>query len=109
MSVESRSAYMAKMEGSRFAPYRDLLLLAKLLAMIGWARDERVRTAIGFEYSCAVAEGAPDRPPTPLAAFGPRGEARTGAIPGAAQAAAGARAPRRSPRPGLVCWCLGPG
>ena len=45
MSVEARSAYMAKMEGSRFAPYRDLLLLAKLLAMIGWARDERVRTA----------------------------------------------------------------
>ena len=31
------------MERSRFAPYRDLLLLAKTLAMIGWARDERVR------------------------------------------------------------------
>src|SRR5204863_9335196 len=49
LGVEARSEYMAKMEGSRFSVYRDLLLLAKLLAMIGWARDERVRTAIGFE------------------------------------------------------------
>src|SRR4051794_30121636 len=74
MSVEARSAYMAKMEGSRFAPYRDLLLLAKLLAMIGWARDERVRTAIGFEYSCAVAEGAPDPPATSLGDLEPQGD-----------------------------------
>jgi hypothetical protein len=59
LSVEARSEYMAKMEGSRFAVYRDLLLLAKLLAMIGWARDERVRTAVGFEARCAVAEGEP--------------------------------------------------
>jgi choline dehydrogenase-like flavoprotein len=59
MSVEARSAYMAKMEASRFSIYRDLLLLAKLLAMIGWARDARVREAVGFEARCAVAEGAP--------------------------------------------------
>jgi choline dehydrogenase-like flavoprotein len=74
MSVEARSEYMARMEGSRFALYRDLLLLAKLLAMIGWARDERVRTAIGFEYSCAVAEGAPEPPSTRLGDLEPRGE-----------------------------------
>jgi choline dehydrogenase-like flavoprotein len=59
MSVEARSAYLGKMEGSRFSLYRDLLLLAKLLAMIGWARDERVRSVVGFEASCAVAEGTP--------------------------------------------------
>jgi choline dehydrogenase-like flavoprotein len=74
LSVEARSEYMAKMEGSRFALYRDLLLLAKLLAMIGWARDERVRGAIGFEYSCAVAEGAPEPPATSLGDLEPRGE-----------------------------------
>ena len=71
---------MAKMESSRFALYRDLLLLAKLLAMIGWARDERVRSAIGFEYSCAVAEGAPragaHRPRRPRAAGRGRGVRR---------------------------------
>jgi choline dehydrogenase-like flavoprotein len=65
---------MEKMEGSRFALYRDLLLLAKLLAMIGWARAERVRGAIGFEYSCAVAEGTPEPPVTSLGDLEPRGE-----------------------------------
>jgi choline dehydrogenase-like flavoprotein len=74
MSVEARSEYMAKMERSRFALYRDLLLLAKLLAMIGWARDERVRTAIGFEYSCAVAPGAPQPPSTALGDLRPDGD-----------------------------------
>jgi choline dehydrogenase-like flavoprotein len=74
LTVEARSEYMAKMEGSRFALYRDLLLLAKLLAMIGWARDERVRNAIGFEYSCSVAEGAPQPPSTNLGDLEPRGE-----------------------------------
>jgi choline dehydrogenase-like flavoprotein len=74
LSVDARAEYLAKMEGSRFAPSRDLLLLAKLLAMIGWARDERVRSAIGFEYACAVAEGAPDPPSTSLGDLEPRGE-----------------------------------
>ena len=74
LSIEARSEYMAKMEGSRFALYRDLLLLAKLLAMIGWARDDRVRRAIGFEYSCAVADGAPQPEPTDLGDLEPRGD-----------------------------------
>jgi choline dehydrogenase-like flavoprotein len=74
LSVEARSEYMAKMEGSRFALYRDLLLLAKLLAMIGWARDERVRRAIGFEYSCAVADGAPQPERTDVGDLEPRGD-----------------------------------
>ena len=59
MSVQARADYMAKMEGSRFSIYRDLLLLAKLLAMVGWARDDRVRRAVGFESRCAVADGGP--------------------------------------------------
>ena len=59
MSVQARADYMAKMEGSRFSIYRDLLLFAKLLAMVGWARDDRVRRAVGFESRCAVADGGP--------------------------------------------------
>ena len=74
MSVDSRSAYMAKMEGSRFALYRDLLLLAKLLSMVGWARDERVRRAVGFEARCAVREGTPKPARTDLGDIEPRGE-----------------------------------
>ena len=74
MGVDARSAYMAKMEGSRFARYRDLLLLAKLLSMVGWARDERVRQAVGFEARCAVREGTPEPAPTELGDIEPRGE-----------------------------------
>jgi choline dehydrogenase-like flavoprotein len=74
ISVDARSAYLAKMEGSRFALYRDLLLLAKLLSMVGWARDERVRRAVGFEASCAVREGTPEPAPTDLGDIEPRGE-----------------------------------
>ncbi len=59
MSLEARSAYLARMEDSRLSLYRDLLLLAKLLAMVGWTRDERVRAAVGFEARCAVADGTP--------------------------------------------------
>jgi choline dehydrogenase-like flavoprotein len=73
MSVEARAQYMAKMEGSRFSLYRDLLLLAKLLAMVGWARDERVRSAVGVESRCAVAEGAPQPTSTGVGDLEPRG------------------------------------
>jgi choline dehydrogenase-like flavoprotein len=73
MSVDARAQYMAKMEGSRFSLYRDLLLLAKLLAMVGWARDDRVRTAVGFEARCAVAEGAPHPSSTGVGDLEPRG------------------------------------
>jgi choline dehydrogenase-like flavoprotein len=73
LSVEARSEYMAKMEGSRFSIYRDLLLLAKLLAMIGWARDERVRSAVGFESRCAVADGSPLPASPGLGDLEPRG------------------------------------
>ena len=64
LSVEAREAYLAKMETSRLSLYRDLLLLAKTLAMMGWARDERVRRAVGTSSRCAVREGAP-RPESP--------------------------------------------
>src|SRR4051794_2071295 len=73
MSLEARSQYMAKMEASRFSVYRDLLLLAKLLATIAWARDERVRKAVGSEARCAVAEGAPAPTVTGLGDLEPRG------------------------------------
>ncbi|MGH2984691.1 MAG: GMC family oxidoreductase N-terminal domain-containing protein [Solirubrobacterales bacterium] len=74
LGVEARSEYLAKLEGSRFAPYRDLLLLGKLLAMIGWARDERVRAVVGYEARCAVREGTPPPSTPPLGDLRPRGE-----------------------------------
>ncbi len=73
MSTDARSEYLARMEGSRFAIYRDLLFLAKLLTMVGWARDERVGAAVGFESRCAVREGTPRPTATHLGDLEPRG------------------------------------
>ncbi len=73
MSVDGRSEYMAKMESSRFPIYRDLLLLAKLLATVGWARDERVRRAVGVESRCAMADGAPQPSSPGVGDLEPRG------------------------------------
>ncbi len=74
MSAESRSEYMEKMERSRFWLYRDLVLLAKLLTMMAWARDERVHEATGFESRCAVREGTPKPASTDLGDLEPRGD-----------------------------------
>ena len=74
MSLESRSAYLAKMETSRFSLYRDLLLLGKLLSMFGWARDERVQAVIGYETSCALREGEPQPTAAPLGDLRPQGD-----------------------------------
>jgi choline dehydrogenase-like flavoprotein len=74
MSVAARSEYLARMEGSRLSLYGDLVLLAKLLAMVGWTRDERVRMAVGFEARCAVAEGEPEPPAAGLGDLEPRGD-----------------------------------
>jgi choline dehydrogenase-like flavoprotein len=73
LSREARSDYLARMETSRFFLYRDLLLLAKILCMLGWARDERVRATIGYETRCAVADGQPPEPGS-LGDLRPRGD-----------------------------------
>lgn len=74
LGIEARSDYLSKMEGSRLAPYRDLVLLAKLLAMIGYARDERVGAAIGVESTCAMREGSPAPRVDGIGDIVPRGE-----------------------------------
>jgi choline dehydrogenase-like flavoprotein len=74
MSLEARQQYLAKLEGSRFAVYRDLLLLAKLLSTMGWARDPRVLGTVGYEPACAVREGSPPPRAEPLGDLEPRGD-----------------------------------
>jgi choline dehydrogenase-like flavoprotein len=74
LSADSRVEYMGRMEGSRFPLHRDLLLLAKTLAMMGWARDERVRRAVGQSYACAVREGEPPPRTPPLGELRPQGD-----------------------------------
>jgi choline dehydrogenase-like flavoprotein len=74
MSLEAREDYLAKMESSRFSLYRDLLLLAKLVSMMGWARDQRVLDHTGYVPACAVREGSPAPAAEPLRDLTPRGD-----------------------------------
>ncbi len=74
MSLERRTRFLASLERSRLGPRRDLLLLAKTLSMIGWARDERVRKVVGYESRCAVREGEPEPQAGPLGDLAPAGD-----------------------------------
>src|SRR4051794_41472148 len=59
MPVERRGAYLARLESSRVAVLRDLFLLLKTMAVIGYTRDPGVQAAIGVEARC-------DGTPSPL-------------------------------------------
>jgi choline dehydrogenase-like flavoprotein len=62
-SVEARTRFLGRLAGSRWRLHRDLLLLAKTLAVSGYARHERVRVAVGFEARCDLAEGSSSSDP----------------------------------------------
>jgi len=74
LDVDARTDYLAKMETSRIAAYRELALLAKLLAMIGYARDPRVSDAVGNRAVCAVSEGSPAPRVEGIGEIVPRGD-----------------------------------
>ncbi len=73
MTVEARGEYLGKLETSRLGLYRDLLVLAKTLTMVGYARDDRVRAAVGYEIECGVRKGAPEPSVDPLGDLAPEG------------------------------------
>src|SRR5215207_11207975 len=64
-SLEARERFLSDMERSRLWLNRDLLLLMKVLAGTHYARDERVRDAVGYAERCGLAAGEdepnPDR------------------------------------------------
>jgi len=59
-SLEARERFLGEMERSRLSLHRDLLLLMKVLAGTHYARDERVRLAVGYAERCAMAPGEDD-------------------------------------------------
>jgi choline dehydrogenase-like flavoprotein len=58
-SLEARQGFLERLERSRFPFAADLLLFLKVLAGLGYGNDARVRHAVGYEMSCAVADGMP--------------------------------------------------
>ncbi|HZA89368.1 MAG TPA: GMC family oxidoreductase [Solirubrobacterales bacterium] len=56
-SLEARERFLSDMERSRLSLHRDLLLLIKILAGTHYARDRRVRLAVGYDERCELAPG----------------------------------------------------
>jgi choline dehydrogenase-like flavoprotein len=54
--------FLQRLEGSRFALHHDLLLMAKLFSTLGYAVTPQVQERIGFDVSCALADGSLPEP-----------------------------------------------
>ncbi|HEY5052822.1 MAG TPA: GMC family oxidoreductase N-terminal domain-containing protein, partial [Solirubrobacterales bacterium] len=70
----AREDFLQRMEGSRLAIYHDLLLMAKLFSTLGYAVSPRVKERIGFETTCALADGSLPEPAGSLGDTTPRGD-----------------------------------
>jgi choline dehydrogenase-like flavoprotein len=73
MDAAARERFLGRLEGSRRAFKHDLLLLAKVLATLGYAVTPPVEEAIGFEISCRLADGTLPEPSGSLGDTAPSG------------------------------------
>src|SRR5262245_15541155 len=62
LSPTAAEEYLRKLEGSRVPFHHDLLLLAKILATLGYAVTAPVQERIGFEIGCELADGTLPEP-----------------------------------------------
>jgi len=63
LSPERRVRHLQRLETSRLGPFRDLFLLLKALAGVGYSRDVRVQAALGITAGCSLNGGAPYEAP----------------------------------------------
>jgi choline dehydrogenase-like flavoprotein len=71
---ESAEDFLRRMEGSRLSIYHDLLLMAKVLATLGYAVTPEVEQRIGFEIACGLSDGTEPEPAGSLGDTSPAGE-----------------------------------
>ena len=74
MDAAARERFLGRLAGSRLAFKHDLLLLAKVLATLGYAVTPPVEAAIGFEISCRLADGTLPEPAGSLGDTVPAGD-----------------------------------
>jgi choline dehydrogenase-like flavoprotein len=62
LDAQARDDYLRRMEASRFSLHHELLLMAKVLATLGYAVVPAVEERIGTRRSCRLADGSlPER------------------------------------------------
>ena len=74
LDLAAREDFLEKLDGSRFGPSHDLLLLAKVLCTLGYAIVPAVKERVGYDFSCALADGSLPEPAGPLGDTDPEGE-----------------------------------
>jgi choline dehydrogenase-like flavoprotein len=74
LSPEAAEEYLRKLEDSRLSLHHELLLMAKVLATLGYAVTAPVQARIGFEISCGLADGTLPEPAGSLGDTEPRGD-----------------------------------
>lgn len=74
LDLAAREDFLDKLDGSRFGPSHDLLLLAKVLCTLGYAIVPAVKERVGYDFSCALADGSLPEPAGPLGDTEPEDE-----------------------------------
>jgi choline dehydrogenase-like flavoprotein len=74
LDLEAREDFLAKLDSSRFGLHHELLLLAKVLCTFGYAIVPEVRERVGYEVSCALADGSLPEAAGPLGDTTPEGD-----------------------------------
>jgi choline dehydrogenase-like flavoprotein len=74
LAPAAREAFLREMEASRSGVYHQLLLMAKVLATLGYAVAPGVEERIGGEVSCRLGDGSHPQPAGPLGDTEPEGE-----------------------------------
>jgi choline dehydrogenase-like flavoprotein len=66
LDLDTREAFLRRMEVSRLSLHHDLLLMAKVFATLGYAIQPQVQERIGVETSCRLSDGSLPEPAGPL-------------------------------------------
>jgi choline dehydrogenase-like flavoprotein len=74
LDAAGRERFLQRMERSKLSFKHDLLLMAKVFSTLGYAVTPPVQEAIGFEISCARADGTLPEPAGSLGDTEPRSE-----------------------------------
>ena len=74
LDPEGAADFLHRLERSRFPLHQELLMMAKILSVLGYAAEPAVEARIGTEIGCALADGSLPEPAGTLGGLEPRGE-----------------------------------